>query len=78
MNIGCVWISATTPGIINSIDPHTMNQFPNYLWVFLHHHISGAVTISLNVFIIFRKNKQLKQSYKRQFEEALERVKKLF
>jgi hypothetical protein len=53
-----------------------MNQFPNYLWVFLHHHITCEATISLNVFIIFSKNKQLIQIYKRQFEEALETVKR--
>ena len=78
MNLVCVWILATTPGIINRIDPHSMNQFPNYLWVFLHHHITCQVVISLNAFIIFRKKEQLIQIYKRLYEEVLESVKKQF
>jgi len=73
-----VAISGYTPNIINSIDPTKISFYPNYLWVYMHHHITAQLIETLVLLIYFAKNQHLKRHLKQDFFEFVEFLKKMF
>jgi hypothetical protein len=72
-----VAVSGYTPVIINSIDPAKISTYPNYLWVYMHHHITGNVIQILVLIIYFSKHKQLQSNLKQTCLEGFESMKSI-
>ena len=73
--LSVIVISGITPGFINGIDPLQINQFPSYLLVYMHHHITGQLVNLLGLVMYYSKHEQLKKKLRDQVCDAFERVK---
>jgi hypothetical protein len=69
-----ITLSGVVPGIINNIDPFKLDDYPNYLWIYLHHHITAEAGILANVLIYYIKKGSLINFFKRECLEFLENV----
>jgi len=67
-----VAVSGYRPVVINSIDPAKISTYPNYLWVYMHHHITGNVIQILVLIIYFSKHQQLRNNLKQTCLEVFE------
>jgi len=67
-----VIISGITPNIINSIDPAKIGVFPNYLWVYLHHHITFQVLGTCGIAIFLLKHEPMRKNAKKKFKAFLD------
>jgi hypothetical protein len=72
-----VTVSGYTPIIINSINPAKINIYPNYLWVYMHHHITAQVIEFLIMFIYFSKHELLRQNLRQAGLEAVQFIKQI-
>jgi hypothetical protein len=70
--------SGYTPNIINSIDPTKISVYPNYLWVYMHHHLTAQLVEALVLIIYFTKHQHLKRHLKQDFLEFVDFLKKIF
>jgi hypothetical protein len=43
------------PAIINSTDPLKFQEFPNYIWIYIHHHVSAIIGALVIIMILFLK-----------------------
>ena len=49
-------MSAVVPHVINQIDPTHIATFPNYIWVYVHHHITGSVgLLAINIIHYYKR-----------------------
>ena len=69
-----ITLSGVVPGIINNIDPFKLDDYPNYLWIYLHHHITAEAGILANVLIYYIKRGSLINYFKRECLDMLENV----
>jgi len=76
--IATIIMSGVSPNVINRIDPTQIDVFPNYLWVYVHHHITGSVGLLVLNVIYYYKWPQLVNCFKRHFNEMCDEVKKCF
>jgi hypothetical protein len=67
-----ITLSGVVPGIINNIDPFKLDDYPNYLWIYLHHHITAEAGILANVLIYYIKRGSLINYFKRECLELFE------
>jgi hypothetical protein len=72
-----VAVSGYTPVIINSIDPAEISVYPNYLWVYMHHHITGNVIQILVLIIYFSKHQQLRNNLKQTSQDVFDFAKRI-
>jgi hypothetical protein len=73
-----VAITGYAPIVISSTDPTKIGIYPNYLWVYLHHHITGNVIQNFVLIIYFSKHQQLRSNLKQTGLEVIEFVKGIF
>jgi hypothetical protein len=74
VTIVVITLSGVVPGIINNIDPFKLDDYPNYLWIYLHHHITAEAGILANVLIYYIKRGSLINYFKRECLDMLENV----
>ena len=67
-------ISVVTPGFINQIGPAEIGLYPNYLLVYVHHLLTGQVTIAITMTVYFYLKPALWSHYKRQCKDLLETI----
>ena len=48
-----VILSGSAASRINAMDPVTTNDFPNYIWVYVHHHVTAQLgeTVAIILFV---------------------------
>jgi hypothetical protein len=64
--------SSIAINIMNRTDPTTMNEFPNYLWVYLHQHVTVNVVIFLALFLRYYKKPLLVNSFKTLIQQVVD------
>jgi len=57
---------------MNRTDPTMMNEFPNYLWVYLHQHVTVNVVIFLALFLHYYKKPLLVNSFKDLIQKVID------
>ena len=67
-------ISATAPVKINSTNPLKMNDYPNYIWVYVQHHVTAQVGETVSLIFFVKKYVQVQKTIKELLTEAFEAV----
>ena len=76
--ISTIIMSGVAPNVINHINPVKIDVFPNYLWVYVHHHITGSVGLLVLNIIYYYKRPQLAHIFIRNLREFIEMLKNKF
>ena len=72
-NIASIFVvvfSGLVPAIINSTDPLKIQEYPSYLWVYIHHNVSFGTATSLIMLIYYYKKPKLRDYIKRHFLQS--------
>ena len=49
-------ISGIAPNVVNRTGPALIDLYPNYLWVYMHHHITSCIALlGLNMYHFYKK-----------------------
>jgi len=64
--------SGLVPGIINSTDPIKIQEYPNYLWVYIHHNVTSGTGILFIMLIYYCRRPKLRDFFKRHFPSTSE------
>ena len=67
-------ISATAPVKINSTNPLKMNDYPNYIWVYVQHHVTAQVGETVSLIFFVKKYVQVQKTIKELLTKAFEAV----
>ena len=54
-------LSGSAPGRINSTDPSKLNEYPNYIWVFVHHHVTAQLGELVAIILFVKKYEILRK-----------------
>ena len=60
-------LSGITPGVVNKIGPYKIDLYPNYLWVYTHHHFTAALAQILALLMSYQRRANLRAFVQRQF-----------
>ena len=69
LSLVTLFVSATVPPILNSMDPQTIEQYPNYLWVFVLHHYSPQCVLATIGLSFYFKSSHLRNQVIREIRE---------
>jgi len=72
LSITILVLSSIAISIMNRTDPTMMNEFPNYLWVYLHQHVTVNVVIFLAIFLHYYKKPLLVDSFKELIQQVID------
>jgi hypothetical protein len=70
LSIAMLTLSSININVMNRTDPTTMNEFPNYLWIYLHQHVTVNVVILLANFIHYYKKPLLVNNFRESVQEV--------
>ena len=73
--LSVIIISGITPGLINGIDPLKISQFPYYLLVYMHHHITAQLLSILGLINFYSQHQQLKKKLRDKVCDTLDQIK---
>ena len=73
--LSVIIISGITPGLINGIDPLKISQFPYYLLVYMHHHITAQLLSILGLINFYSQHEQLKKKLRVKVCDTLDQIK---
>jgi hypothetical protein len=77
-NISSAVVVALTgifPAVITGTNPSELGNFPNYIFVYLHHLVIPECVIFVAIFVYFSPNQQLMDMYRRQFITMIDYIK---
>lgn len=66
-----MFLSGITPGIVNKIGPHNIDLYPNYLWVYTHHHFTASFAQILALLMSYQRRAKLRAFVQRQFTQVV-------
>ena len=70
-----ITLTGILPAVITGTNPSELGNFPNYIFVYLHHLVIPECVIFIAIFVYFFPNKQLMDMYRRQFTTMIDYVK---
>ena len=71
-------LSMTAPTKINSTDPRRFNDFPNYIWVYIHHLVTAQLGEMLSLIVFVKKYENLQKNIQDNISEKYEMIRHLF
>ena len=69
LSLVTLFVSATVPPILNSMNPQTIEKYPNYLWVFVLHHYSPQCVLATIGLSFYFKSSHLRSQVIREIRE---------
>ena len=71
-------MSGVAPSIINRTNPNMIDAYPNYLWVYIHQHVTTSIGFSVINAYFFIKKPLLRKLHVRNMKDILFSIKRSF
>ena len=71
-------LSGIAPNVLNRIHPSMVDEYPNYLWAYLHQHVTVNVGILCVNFLYYYKKPAIAKQIKDWLKAIYERIRTIF